>query len=303
MTPPLQRRARARAICGSRQPGLVLLLDFHPYFDQPVHVRLIKEIVQDYELRHQKLIFISHALSLPDELKSFAAAFELALPTTIELSRMVAEEAEVWAMRGDKNKVRAETASVTAMVNNLGGLTRTDARRLIRNAIRDDGAVTSSDVSAVSSARYALLGGDGLLSFEFDTAGLADIGGLQRLKHWLSERKLAFKNSQAIDKPRGLMLLGVQGGGKSLAAKAVAGAWQVPLLRLDFGALCGAGARSGGRQCLAARATGGHAATVKRHGRTGRGAACLGGGAYGGGRLKCAHGALSLPTSPNGERI
>ena len=120
-------------------------------------------------------------MNLPDELKSFAAAFELALPTTIELSRMVAEEAEVWAMRGDKNKVRAETASVTAMVNNLGGL--------------------------------------------------------QRLKHWLSERKLAFKNRQAIDKPRGLMLLGVQGGGKSLAAKAVAGAWQVPLLRFDFGVL------------------------------------------------------------------
>ena len=155
----------------------MLRLDFHPYFDEPVHVRLIKEIAQDYEFRHQKLIFISHAVSLPDELKSFAAAFELALPITIELSRRVAEEAEVWAMRGDNNKVRAEKASVTALVNNLGGLTRTDARRLIRNAIRDDGAITPSDVSAMSSARYALLGGDGLLSFEFDTAGLADIGG------------------------------------------------------------------------------------------------------------------------------
>ena len=155
----------------------MLLLDFHPYFDEPVHVRLIKEIAQDYEFHHQKLIFISHAVSLPDELRSFAAAFELALPTTIELSRRVAEEAEVWAMRADNNKVRAEKASVTALVNNLGGLTRTDARRLIRNAIRDDGAITPSDVSAMSSARYALLGGDGLLSFEFDTAGLADIGG------------------------------------------------------------------------------------------------------------------------------
>jgi len=226
-----------RAIRGSRQPGLVLMLDFHHFFDEPVHVRLIKEIAQDYELRHQKLIFISHALSLPDELKPFAAGFELSLPTNTELSRMVAEEAEMWALRGEKNKVRAEKASVTALVNNLGGLTRTDARRLIRNAIRDDGAITQSDVSAVSAARYALLGGDGLLSFEFDTARLDDIGGLHRLKTWLSERHIAFTRSQDLDRPRGLMLLGVQGGGKSLAAKAVAGVWNIPLLRLDFGVL------------------------------------------------------------------
>ncbi|MBK6657049.1 MAG: AAA family ATPase [Proteobacteria bacterium] len=226
-----------RAIRGSRQAGLILLLDFHPFFDNPVHVRLIKEIAQDYEVRHQKLVFISHALRLPDELKSFAAAFDLSLPNSIELSRMIAEEAELWASRGGNNKVRAEAAAVSALVDNLGGLTRTDARRLIRTAIRDDGAITRSDVSAVSAARYAILGGDGLLSFEFDTASLDDIGGLHRLKHWLGERHVAFKDSTAVDRPRGLMLLGVQGGGKSLAAKAVAGVWNIPLLRLDFGVL------------------------------------------------------------------
>ena len=139
-----------RAIRGSRHSGLVLMLDFHPYFDEPLHVRLIKEIAQDYEVRHQKLVFVSHALRLPDELKSYAAAFEFALPTNVELARMVAEEAELWAMRGEKSKVRVEKNAVAALVNNLGGLTRTDARRLIRNAIRDDGAITSSDVSAAT---------------------------------------------------------------------------------------------------------------------------------------------------------
>ena len=229
--------AALRAIRGSRQPGLVLMLDFHPYFDEPLHVRLIKEIAQDYEARHQKLIFVSHALTLPDELKSLAVTFDMALPSTIELGRLVAEEAELWAMRGEKTKVRADKNAVTALINHLGGLTRTDARRLVRNAIRDDGAITVSDVEAVAAARYALLGGDGLLSFEFDTASLDDIGGLQRLKDWLGERQTAFLHSQALDRPRGLLLLGVQGGGKSLAAKAVAGAWNVPLLRLDFGVL------------------------------------------------------------------
>jgi ATPase family associated with various cellular activities (AAA)/AAA+ lid domain len=229
--------AALRAIRGSRQPGLVLMLDFHPFFDEPLHVRLIKEIAQDYEARHQKLIFVSHALALPDELKSFTAAFDMALPSTIELGRLVAEEAELWALRGDKTRLRADKTTVTALINHLGGLTRTEARRLVRNAIRDDGAITSTDVETVAAARHALLGGEGLLSFEFDTVGLADIGGLQRLKDWLAERQLAFLNSQALDRPRGLMLLGVQGGGKSLAAKAVAGTWNVPLLRLDFGVL------------------------------------------------------------------
>lgn len=242
-TPAVQAKASRdpeaalRAIRGSRQPGLVLLLDFHPFFDAPVHVRLIKEIAQDYELRHQKLVFVSHALGLPDELKSFAAAFDMSLPSNVELARLVAEESELWALRGDKTKVRADKQTLTALVNHLGGLTRSDARRLVRNAIRDDGAVTTSDVEAVSSARYALLGGDGLLSFEFDTANFDDIGGLQGLKTWLADRQVAFLRSQALDRPRGLMLLGVQGGGKSLAAKAVAGTWNVPLLRLDFGVL------------------------------------------------------------------
>lgn len=226
-----------RAIRGSRQPGLVLLLDFHPFLDEPVHVRLIKEIAQDYEVRHQKLVFVSHAITLPGELGAFAAAFELSLPSQVELARLVAEEAEVWKLRGDRQKISADKRVVTALVNNLGGLTRTDARRLIRNAIRDDGALTASDVTAVAEARYALLGGDGLLSFEFDSAAMADIGGLARLKAWLAEREPALKSAVAQDRPRGLMLLGVQGSGKSLAAKAVAGSWGLPLLRLDFGVL------------------------------------------------------------------
>ena len=79
---------------------------------------------------------------------------------------------------------------------------------------------------------------EGVLSFEYDTAQFSDVGGLKRLKRWLDQRKMAFHGeAQGLDAPKGIMLLGVQGGGKSLAAKAVSGSWGIPLLRLDFGAL------------------------------------------------------------------
>ena len=76
-----------------------------------------------------------------------------------------------------------------------------------------------------------------MLSFEYDTARFADVGGLHNLKRWLGERQAVFLEGKAADMPKGVLLVGVQGGGKSLAAKAVAGLWGLPLLRLDFASL------------------------------------------------------------------
>jgi SpoVK/Ycf46/Vps4 family AAA+-type ATPase len=88
------------------------------------------------------------------------------------------------------------------------------------------------------AAKYELLNRSGVLSYEHDTAKFADVGGLDRLKTWLKQRKPAFDGSAAgLEPPRGLLLLGVQGCGKSLAARAAAGIFQVPLLRLDFAAV------------------------------------------------------------------
>jgi len=124
-------------------------------------------------------------------------------------------------------------------VRNLAGLTATDARRLARKAINDNGAISESTMPDVMRAKYELLGRDSPLSFEYETAQFAEIGGMQRLRHWLEVRKSFFCDSASdnLDPPRGVLLLGVQGCGKSLAAKAAAGIFGVPLLRLDFGGL------------------------------------------------------------------
>jgi len=108
---------------------------------------------------------------------------------------------------------------------------------LVRGAIVHDGAITKTDVPEVSKAKMKLMDMEGVLGFEYETASFADVAGLNNLKQWLEMREQAFFSTDSSIRPKGLMLFGVQGSGKSLAAKAVAGAWQIPLLRMDMGLL------------------------------------------------------------------
>ena len=224
----------------TRIPGIYLLLDFHHYLDDPFVVRILKEIAQDQPIHGHHLVFISHELKLPEELHRFTAQFNLLLPDRDKLHKMVISEAKVWQLKNENGKLKADRDAMDLLVNNLTGLTESEARRLIRNAIYDDNAISSCDVERVQKAKYELLGKDGLLHFELETAGFGQVGGLFKLKDWLGLRKQAFLDpdkAKGIDQPKGILITGVQGGGKSLAARAVAGAWGVPLLRLDFGTL------------------------------------------------------------------
>jgi SpoVK/Ycf46/Vps4 family AAA+-type ATPase len=182
------------------------------------------------------LVLLSHRISLPEELSRFAARAELAMPSQAELETIIKETAKEWHAR-HKSSVQTDRESFQLLVQHLSGLPGADARRLARTAIFDDGSITGSDIPQVIKAKHSLLRGDDVLSFEFDTARFSEVGGLQKLKTWLEQRKPIFHgetDSGVLDAPKGILLLGVQGGGKSLAAKATAGLFQAPLLRLDF---------------------------------------------------------------------
>lgn len=219
-------------------PAIYLLLDFHPYLDDAYNIRLLKEIAQDHHHLGHTLVLVSHDIEVPPELENLAAEFSLSLPDTERLEAIVREEASDWSKANPGNRVKTDRDTLDVMVRHLRGLTTSDARRIIRSVIFDDGAIKPDDLERVTKARYRLIENNGALSCEFDTAEFSDVGGLRNLKRWIELRRTAFLEPDGkLDTPRGILLVGVQGGGKSLAAKAVAGVWSIPLLRLDFGTL------------------------------------------------------------------
>jgi SpoVK/Ycf46/Vps4 family AAA+-type ATPase len=222
------------------KPGIYVLLDFHPFLDDPVNVRLIKDICIRYREIPRQIVLISHDVKLPAELDTFSARFDMALPSEEERRKIVERVADEWTRENPGARVQADAKAYKMLIQNLAGLTYRDTEQLARNAIFLDGAITKSDLPGVMQAKYELLNRGGALQFEYETARFSDVGGLARLKKWLTQRRAAFRGDESaahLDAPKGVMLLGVQGCGKSLAAKATAGIFGVPLLRLDFGAI------------------------------------------------------------------
>jgi AAA+ superfamily predicted ATPase len=231
-TEPAQLLAQIK---GTRIPGIYVLCDFHPFLNEPRHIRFLKEIAQAHESLGHTLVFLSYALQTPPELARLSYRFQLSLPGDQQLRQMISEAAELYR-RQHGQPVDMAPEDVSALLQNLRGLTFDEAKRLAYKAIADDGAITASDLPRINRAKFNLLQAAGTLSQVYDTKNLADVVGLANLKRWLVQRQQAFI-SNGQDTPKGLLLTGVQGTGKSLAAKAIAGSWCLPLLRLDMAAL------------------------------------------------------------------
>jgi len=227
-------------INGSPQNAAFVFFDAQPYMDNPVAARLLREMALGYQQTPRTFIFVGSTVSLPGDLQRMSASFQMVLPSVEEIRDIFREEAtffksghEGLALRGDQN-------ALEMMTQHLVGFTGADARRLIRQSIEAEGSITMGAVARVLKHKHQALGNNGLLNLELGGAKFADVGGQVNLKKWLSLRYPAFvgaPGTEALAIPKGVLLLGVQGSGKSLAAKSVGGSWQAPLLRLDFGVL------------------------------------------------------------------
>lgn len=227
-----------RLIERSMSVGVYALMDAHALLQSPASLRLVKQIALDHERRARTLVFVGHGVELPEELRRLSARLSLSLPDLERLKAILREEVAAWERGPRLAKLRGEAAAVHQLLQQLVGCAEPEARRRIRHAIRDDGMLTREDVHRLLQARHETLGQAGALSLELDAASLDEVAGLSNLKHWLERRRPVFQDpASRLDPPRGVLLLGVQGSGKSLACKAIAGAWGLPLLRFDMGAL------------------------------------------------------------------
>jgi hypothetical protein len=235
VTEPAQILKYIRA---SNLAAIYILLDFHPYLSDPVIVRHLKDIAQEYSQCARTLVLVSVELTIPRELESLTARCTLALPDRAERRRIVEEIAHQWVLAHPRETVKADRRALGMLIENLNGLSVLEAQKVARQAIFDDGTISTADIPAVMQAKYELLNRHGILHYEPATQAMADVGGFERFKSWLRKRIAAFDGSAPdLDVPKGVLLLGVQGCGKSLVARASAGILNVPLLRFDCATL------------------------------------------------------------------
>ena len=237
---PPDASAALQAMKQADQRGIYLLLDFHPYLGYASSQRQLRDLVQRRHCQAHVVVLVGAKVELPAELEALAVRFSPRLPDANALLKMVREEATGYAREHGGRRVEADGEAVRQIVRNLQGLGLVDARRIARQLIYADGALNASDLPQLSRLKFELLNRSGHLHYEYDSARFGEVAGARRFKRWIEQRRAIFTGGQApagLDPPKGVLLLGVQGCGKSMLAKATAAGFGVPLLRLDFGSL------------------------------------------------------------------
>jgi SpoVK/Ycf46/Vps4 family AAA+-type ATPase len=216
--------------------AVVVLDDVHHRLAQGEVVRWLRDTSRQEHWKHRTIVIIAPYLDLPQELESSSTVLELPLPSPDELGRVL-DSACVSA-----GEMLADTDG-TDIVRASQGMTEEEAYHAFKKALigwPED--AEKALASVVQDKKLALRRSQVLENVDL-TGALDDVGGLDQLKEWLFSRKSAFSakaRDYGLPAPRGLLLMGVQGCGKSLTAKAVAGYWRLPLVRLDFSLVFGA---------------------------------------------------------------
>ncbi len=215
------------------EPALFVLLDFHHHLDDPEVARRVKDRLPTAVRRRQSLVVIAPIVNLAAGLDKEATVIDLPLPRAEELLEELTKVA-----RSESVTVADDVAEKA--VRAALGLSSQAAARVFRKVMVLRKKLENDDLGLVVEEKKSVLRQNDVLEFHQLAEGLAEVGGLGELKSWLKARTRAFGEDArkfGLPPPKGLLLLGVQGCGKSLSAKAVAELWKFPLLRLDVGAL------------------------------------------------------------------
>lgn len=221
---------------------IFILRDLHPILKYPYTeknapvVRELRNLTRELKRSKKTIILTSHALELPEELKEEVTVIDFPLPNIQEIDSLISH------VVAQPEQLQLSDLAREQLVKACQGLSRARIGRVLASSLAAKQQINESDIDRVLEEKQQAIRQTGILEFFNSKESLKNVGGLENLKQWVKMRQDAFTDEArryGIPNPKGVLLVGIQGTGKSLSAKTIASEWRLPLLRLDSGRLFG----------------------------------------------------------------
>ncbi len=218
--------------------GLYILRDFHPFLKEPKVVRKLRDLADLLRQAQKHLLILSPVQTIPPELEKTLSVLDWDLPERNEIEG-IAKKLFLQIPEVSRQKIQAEPGYMERVVEAALGLTEVEAENVFAKSVV---RTKTFDISTIIGEKKQIIRKSGILEYYEAVEDIEDVGGLEILKDWLGKRQLAFTQRArdfGLPLPKGILLIGIPGTGKSLTAKCVGSMWQMPLLRLDVGKIFG----------------------------------------------------------------
>lgn len=218
-------------------PAIYIFKDLHFFMSEPTIIRKLRELSEFLKNSLNTIVFISPQMKIPPELEKDITLLTLPLPEMKDLEELL--DQIIKEVNEKKTlKINFKLEEKEKILKAALGLTLNEAENIFAKVLIMGGGLKEEDIPVIVSEKEQIIRKTGLLEFYSSLEKFENVGGLEELKEWLYKRSLAFSEKAkefGLPPPKGILLIGVQGCGKSLCAKALASLWKVPLLRLDMG--------------------------------------------------------------------
>ena len=219
-------------IIRQKEPGIFILKDLHPFVDSPSITRSLRDAISSFKNIQKNIILVSPIQKVPIELEKEVVVIDYPLPDVRDLNKVL--NTHLLINQGDPLEEDAREKLLQAAL----GLTKDEVEKVYRKAQVTSGRLTEEEVSIILSEKKQLIRRNGILEYIEEDQTIDAVGGLEELKKWLRQRSNAFTErarEYKLPQPKGMLILGVPGCGKSLIAKTTSRLWGLPILRLDMG--------------------------------------------------------------------
>jgi SpoVK/Ycf46/Vps4 family AAA+-type ATPase len=215
-----------------KEPAIFVFKDLHPFKDSAAVTRWLRDAIASFQGTQKVIILMSPVQQIPIELEKEVVVLDFDLPNLAALDRVLSNQLEQTRQNRLSSEAREKLLKASL------GLTKDEAEKVYRKAYVKRGKITEAEVDIILSEKKQLIRRNGILEFIEEDETIDSVGGLDELKGWLVQRSGAFTErarTYGLPQPKGMLILGVPGCGKSLIAKTTSRLWGLPLLRLDMG--------------------------------------------------------------------